>query len=138
MFNVLIVPCSHATIISYTCDSHVWQDLLPLLPGAIAGEIESKAANLNNLVVEAYKVCMYRPYSVLQVNFYYHFCDKVQSNTAASCKEWQKECLSGNLELGLSLNGPQTSNGVWCLEEPVLSLGLTCPKDRWTKNGPAI
>ncbi|EGW04269.1 Integrin beta-8 [Cricetulus griseus] len=30
-------------------------DLLPLLPGAIAGEIESKAANLNNLVVEAYK-----------------------------------------------------------------------------------
>ncbi|XP_012879439.1 PREDICTED: integrin beta-8 [Dipodomys ordii] len=30
-------------------------DLLPLLPGTIAGEIESKAANLNNLVVEAYK-----------------------------------------------------------------------------------
>ncbi|XP_074196927.1 integrin beta-8 isoform X4 [Rhinolophus sinicus] len=31
-------------------------DLLPLLPGTIAGEIESKAANLNNLVVEAYQV----------------------------------------------------------------------------------
>ncbi|XP_038193862.1 integrin beta-8 [Arvicola amphibius] len=34
---------------------HWYKDLLPLLPGAIAGEIESKAANLNNLVVEAYK-----------------------------------------------------------------------------------
>ncbi|CAH6779582.1 Itgb8 [Phodopus roborovskii] len=35
---------------------HWYKDLLPLLPGAIAGEIESKATNLNNLVVEAYKV----------------------------------------------------------------------------------
>ncbi|XP_040147677.1 integrin beta-8 isoform X3 [Ictidomys tridecemlineatus] len=35
---------------------HWYKDLLPLLPGTIAGEIESKAANLNNLVVEAYKV----------------------------------------------------------------------------------
>ncbi|XP_067602287.1 integrin beta-8 isoform X1 [Pseudorca crassidens] len=34
---------------------HWYKDLLPLLPGTIAGEIESKAANLNNLVVEAYK-----------------------------------------------------------------------------------
>lgn len=32
-----------------------YKDLLPLLPGTIAGEIESKAANLNNLVIEAYK-----------------------------------------------------------------------------------
>ncbi|XP_033613030.1 integrin beta-8 isoform X2 [Fukomys damarensis] len=30
-------------------------ELLPLLPGTIAGEIESTAANLNNLVVESYK-----------------------------------------------------------------------------------
>uniref|UniRef100_A0A2K6CWE5 Integrin beta n=1 Tax=Macaca nemestrina TaxID=9545 RepID=A0A2K6CWE5_MACNE len=35
---------------------HWYKDLLPLLPGTIAGEIESKAANLNNLVVEAYQV----------------------------------------------------------------------------------
>ncbi|XP_011923472.1 PREDICTED: integrin beta-8 isoform X2 [Cercocebus atys] len=34
---------------------HWYKDLLPLLPGTIAGEIESKAANLNNLVVEAYQ-----------------------------------------------------------------------------------
>ncbi|XP_027788547.1 integrin beta-8 [Marmota flaviventris] len=34
---------------------HWYKDLLPLLPGTIAGEIESKAANLNNLVVDAYK-----------------------------------------------------------------------------------
>ncbi|XP_007532323.1 integrin beta-8 isoform X1 [Erinaceus europaeus] len=32
-----------------------YKDLLPLLPGTIAGEIESKAANLNNLVIEAYQ-----------------------------------------------------------------------------------
>uniref|UniRef100_A0A8I3WHF1 Integrin beta n=1 Tax=Callithrix jacchus TaxID=9483 RepID=A0A8I3WHF1_CALJA len=30
-------------------------DLLPLLPGTVAGEIKAKSANLNNLVVEAYK-----------------------------------------------------------------------------------
>ena len=29
------------------------------MPGTIAGEIESKAANLNNLVVEAYQVCIH-------------------------------------------------------------------------------
>ncbi|KAF4019989.1 hypothetical protein G4228_012059, partial [Cervus hanglu yarkandensis] len=34
---------------------HWYKDLLPLLPGTIAGEIESKAANLNNLVVDAYQ-----------------------------------------------------------------------------------
>ncbi|XP_023446130.2 integrin beta-8 isoform X2 [Dasypus novemcinctus] len=34
---------------------HWYKDLLPLLPGTIAGKIESKAANLNNLVVEAYQ-----------------------------------------------------------------------------------
>lgn len=51
LFTVCMLLSYHAP------DSHVLQDLLPLLPGAIAGEIESKAANLNNLVVEAYKVC---------------------------------------------------------------------------------
>ncbi|XP_043822358.1 integrin beta-8 isoform X2 [Dromiciops gliroides] len=35
---------------------HWYQDLLPLLPGTVAGQIESKAANLNNLVVDAYQV----------------------------------------------------------------------------------
>ncbi|XP_023400139.1 integrin beta-8 isoform X2 [Loxodonta africana] len=34
---------------------HWYKDLLPLLPGTIAGQIESKAANLNNLVVDAYQ-----------------------------------------------------------------------------------
>ncbi|XP_076978341.1 integrin beta-8 isoform X2 [Tamandua tetradactyla] len=34
---------------------HWYKDLLPLLPGTTAGQIESKAANLNNLVVEAYQ-----------------------------------------------------------------------------------
>ncbi|XP_056656505.1 integrin beta-8 isoform X2 [Monodelphis domestica] len=34
---------------------HWYKDLLPLLPGTVAGQIESKAANLNNLVVDAYK-----------------------------------------------------------------------------------
>ncbi|XP_063095306.1 integrin beta-8 isoform X2 [Cavia porcellus] len=34
---------------------HWYKELLPLLPGTIAGEIESTAANLNNLVVDAYK-----------------------------------------------------------------------------------
>ncbi|XP_004702767.1 integrin beta-8 [Echinops telfairi] len=34
---------------------HWYKDLLPLLPGTIAGQIESNAANLNSLVVEAYK-----------------------------------------------------------------------------------
>lgn len=65
MFSVLIMHCFYATVILCTCDLHVLQDLLPLLPGAIAGEIESKAANLNNLVVEAYKVCMYSLYNFL-------------------------------------------------------------------------
>ncbi|XP_074124598.1 integrin beta-8 isoform X2 [Sminthopsis crassicaudata] len=35
---------------------HWYKDLLPLLPGTVAGQIESKAANLNNLVVDAYQV----------------------------------------------------------------------------------
>uniref|UniRef100_A0A4X2K8A4 Integrin beta n=2 Tax=Vombatus ursinus TaxID=29139 RepID=A0A4X2K8A4_VOMUR len=34
---------------------HWYKDLLPLLPGTVAGQIESKAANLNNLVVDAYQ-----------------------------------------------------------------------------------
>ncbi|XP_072506973.1 integrin beta-8 isoform X4 [Notamacropus eugenii] len=35
---------------------HWYKDLLPLLPGTVAGQIESTAANLNNLVVDAYQV----------------------------------------------------------------------------------
>ncbi|RMC05095.1 hypothetical protein DUI87_18277 [Hirundo rustica rustica] len=35
---------------------HWYKDLLPLLPGTIARQIESQAANLNDLVVEAYQV----------------------------------------------------------------------------------
>ncbi|XP_072506971.1 integrin beta-8 isoform X2 [Notamacropus eugenii] len=34
---------------------HWYKDLLPLLPGTVAGQIESTAANLNNLVVDAYQ-----------------------------------------------------------------------------------
>lgn len=46
-----------------------FQDLLPLLPGTIAGEIESKAANLNNLVVEAYQVCAHIFHIIFKINF---------------------------------------------------------------------
>ncbi|XP_071591844.1 integrin beta-8 isoform X2 [Heliangelus exortis] len=35
---------------------HWYKDLLPLLPGTVARQIESQAANLNDLVVEAYQV----------------------------------------------------------------------------------
>ncbi|XP_068863186.1 integrin beta-8 isoform X3 [Aphelocoma coerulescens] len=34
---------------------HWYKDLLPLLPGTVARQIESQAANLNDLVVEAYQ-----------------------------------------------------------------------------------
>lgn len=49
---------------------YIFQDLLPLLPGTIAGEIESKAANLNNLVVEAYQVCTYIFQIIFKPTFY--------------------------------------------------------------------
>lgn len=32
---------------------------MPLLPGTVAKQIESQAANLNDLVIEAYRVCFF-------------------------------------------------------------------------------
>lgn len=98
--NVLIAHCLHATIILCTHDLHVLQDLLPLLPGAIAGEIESKAANLNNLVVEAYKVCMYNLQNLLKVNFYYHFVTRYEAALLHLARSDRKNVKTGNLELG--------------------------------------
>lgn len=46
------------------------QDLLPLLPGTIARQIESQATNLSDLVVDAYEVFVSKDLVQLQSYFF--------------------------------------------------------------------
>ena len=65
---------------------HWYKDLLPLLPGTVARQIESQAANLNDLVVEAYQKLI----SEVKIQVDNHIQD-LNFNITAICPDGSKK-----------------------------------------------